>query len=106
MHLAPLPFNLNLTGTGCCAVRNQFQCGRADGAARRPYPLSVPGIGSAALKWVAVFFTTGLSLAQIPQPTDAPRPQPPEQSAAAFKLPDGFRMEVVASEPLIASPSG
>jgi putative membrane-bound dehydrogenase-like protein len=29
----------------------------------------------------------------------------PEQSAAAFKLPDGFRMEVVASEPLIASPS-
>jgi len=30
----------------------------------------------------------------------------PEQSAAAFRLPDGFRMEVVASEPLIASPSG
>ena len=29
----------------------------------------------------------------------------PEQSAAAFKLPDGFRVEVVASEPLIASPS-
>jgi putative membrane-bound dehydrogenase-like protein len=29
----------------------------------------------------------------------------PEQSAAAFKLPEGFRMEVVASEPLIASPS-
>ena len=29
----------------------------------------------------------------------------PDQSAAAFKLPDGFRMEVIASEPLIASPS-
>ncbi len=43
--------------------------------------------------------------AQIPQPTDAPKPLTPEQSAAAFKLPAGFRMEVVASEPLIASPS-
>src|SRR6266404_8188561 len=43
--------------------------------------------------------------AQIPKPTDAPKPMTPEQSAAAFKLPDGFRMEVVASEPLIASPS-
>lgn len=45
------------------------------------------------------------ALGQIPQPTDAPKPMTPEQSAAAFKLPEGFRMEVVASEPLIASPS-
>jgi putative membrane-bound dehydrogenase-like protein len=30
----------------------------------------------------------------------------PEQSAAAFHLPAGFQMEVVASEPLIAAPSG
>ena len=44
--------------------------------------------------------------AQIPPPTDAPKPRTPEESAAAFKLPAGFRMEVVASEPLIASPSG
>jgi putative membrane-bound dehydrogenase-like protein len=44
--------------------------------------------------------------AQIPQPTDAPKPRTPEESAAAFKLPDGFRLEVIASEPLIASPSG
>ncbi|MEW6303250.1 MAG: PVC-type heme-binding CxxCH protein [Verrucomicrobiota bacterium] len=47
----------------------------------------------------------GVSRAQIPQPDDAPKPMTPEQSAAAFQLPDGFRMEVVASEPLIASPS-
>src|SRR5437867_7320075 len=59
---------------------------------------------STALAWVA-FFATHLVLAQIPKPTDAPKPMTPEQSAAAFKLPDGFRMEVVASEPLIASPS-
>ena len=59
---------------------------------------------STALAWAALF-ATNLALAQIPKPTDAPKPMTPEQSAAAFKLPDGFRMEVVASEPLIASPS-
>src|SRR5205085_624737 len=41
----------------------------------------------------------------IPRPDDAPKPLSPEESARAFQLPDGFRMEVVASEPLIASPS-
>ena len=40
-----------------------------------------------------------LGFAQIPKPADAPAPLTPEQSAAAFKLPDGFRMDVVASEP-------
>lgn len=43
--------------------------------------------------------------AEIPRPTDAPGPLTPAQTAAAYKLPDGFRLEVVASEPLIASPS-
>lgn len=57
-----------------------------------------------ALVW-PLLFATNPALAQIPRPTDAPKPTTPEQSAAAFKLPDGFRMEVVASEPLIASPS-
>src|SRR5436309_4246737 len=59
---------------------------------------------STALAWAALC-ATNLALAQIPKATDAPQPMTPEQSAAAFKLPDGFRMEVVASEPLIASPS-
>ncbi|MCD6052109.1 MAG: Cytochrome c, partial [Verrucomicrobia bacterium] len=45
-------------------------------------------------------------LAEIPKPTDAPKPRTPEESAKAFQLPPGFRMEVVASEPLIASPTG
>lgn len=44
-------------------------------------------------------------MAQVPKPTDAPQPMTPEQSAAAFRVPDGFRMEVIASEPLISSPS-
>ena len=54
---------------------------------------------------VSTIFVSSHALGQIPQPTDAPKPMTPEQSAEAFKLPDGFRMEVVASEPLIASPS-
>src|SRR5215510_15531031 len=57
------------------------------------------------LRIFAMFVTASVTLAEIPKPTDAPRPLTPEQSAAAFKLPEGFRMEVVASEPLIASPS-
>src|SRR5437667_7961369 len=61
------------------------------------------------MKALAPFAVTLLAAAaaaaQIPAPTDAPKPLSPEQSAASFRLPDGFRMEVVASEPLIASPS-
>ncbi len=54
----------------------------------------------------ALILTSLLASAQIPLPTDAPKPLTPEQSASAFKLPEGFRMEVIASEPLISSPSG
>ena len=61
-------------------------------------------LGATVVVWSGWFAAT-LALAQIPKPTDAPSPLTPEQSAAAFKLPKGFRMEVVASEPLIASPS-
>jgi putative membrane-bound dehydrogenase-like protein len=43
--------------------------------------------------------------AQIPPPTDAPKPLTPEQTAASYRLPPGFLLEVVAGEPLIASPS-
>ena len=40
--------------------------------------------------------------AQIPKPVDAPGPLTPEQTAASYRLPPGFRLDVVASEPLIA----
>ncbi len=59
-----------------------------------------------AAQGLFVLFVSAHLLAEIPRPGDAPTAQTPEQSASAFKLPDGFRMEVVASEPLIASPSG
>ena len=48
----------------------------------------------------------GSAGAQVPRPTDAPKPLTPEQTAGSYLLPPGFRLEVVASEPLIASPSG
>src|SRR4051812_15456372 len=58
-------------------------------------------------RWLGLAALSALAArAQIPAPTDAPQPLAPEQSAAAFRLPEGFRLEVVASEPLIASPSG
>jgi putative membrane-bound dehydrogenase-like protein len=47
-----------------------------------------------------------LALGEIPKPVDAPLPLSPAESATKFKLPDGFRMELVASEPLIKEPSG
>lgn len=55
--------------------------------------------------FLGLFLMARSIAAQIPAPTDAPKPRSPAESAAAFKLPSGFRMEVVASEPLIASPS-
>lgn len=54
-----------------------------------------------------VFLLTGcLALAQIPKPADAPLPLPPEESAKRFQVPPGFRMELIAAEPLINEPTG
>ncbi|MEQ9406462.1 MAG: c-type cytochrome [Fuerstiella sp.] len=44
--------------------------------------------------------------AQIPQPDDAPPPLTPEESAGCFTVPPGFKVELVACEPLIQEPSG
>jgi hypothetical protein len=44
-------------------------------------------------------------IAQIPLPDDAPQPLSPAESQKHFQLPDGFRIDLVASEPLIADPS-
>ena len=59
----------------------------------------------ALISTAVLLLVAAVVAAQIPAPTDAPKPLSPGRSAAAFKLPEGFRMEVVASEPLIASPS-
>jgi len=44
--------------------------------------------------------------AEIQRPADAPQPLAPAESAKLVKLPPGFRLELVASEPLIREPSG
>lgn len=63
-------------------------------------------LGLKALHCLAFATQIGVVAAQIPDPGDTPQPLSPQASAAAYQLPPGFRMEVVASEPLIASPSG
>ena len=37
--------------------------------------------------------------------TDAPKPLAPEESRKCFKLPEGFRIELVAAEPMLAEPT-
>jgi putative membrane-bound dehydrogenase-like protein len=53
-----------------------------------------------------VILTCNLLQAQIPKPKDAPAPLAPEESARTFKLPPGFKLELIASEPLIREPTG
>ena len=43
--------------------------------------------------------------AEIPKPDDAPQPKAPAESKKCFKLPEGFRIDLIASEPLIRDPS-
>lgn len=53
------------------------------------------------------FFYLAIPLAaQIRIPNDAPQPMAPAESAASVSLPDGFSLELIASEPLIRNPSG
>jgi putative membrane-bound dehydrogenase-like protein len=43
---------------------------------------------------------------QIPPATDAPKPLSPQESRKRFRLPEGFRIELVAAEPHLAEPTG
>ena len=43
--------------------------------------------------------------AQITPAEDAPKPLSPEESLQRVRLPEGFRMELVASEPVVTEPS-
>lgn len=47
-----------------------------------------------------------VTVAQIPPAADAPRPLSPEDSARRVRLPPGFRLELLAAEPLVREPSG
>ena len=54
----------------------------------------------------SILISAGASSAQITKPADAPKPLPPAESAKLFSVPAGFRLEMVASEPLVRQPSG
>jgi putative membrane-bound dehydrogenase-like protein len=56
-----------------------------------------------AVLWVSL---NAMAVAQIQPATDAPRPLPTTEAARSFRLPAGFRMELLASEPLVHEPSG
>jgi putative membrane-bound dehydrogenase-like protein len=53
--------------------------------------------------WIALIADAA---AQIPQPDDAPGPLSVEESRSTFRLPPGYRIDLVASEPLVREPSG
>ncbi|MEE8116775.1 MAG: PVC-type heme-binding CxxCH protein, partial [Gemmatimonadales bacterium] len=46
------------------------------------------------------------SASKIQPAADAPQPLSPEESARKMHLPEGFRIELVASEPVVQDPSG
>ena len=67
-----------------------------------------PGAGSRCLFYgfvVLALISCLDAVAEIPKPDDAPQPLSPEDSKKHFTLPEGFRIDLVASEPLIADPS-
>lgn len=47
-----------------------------------------------------------IAVAQIQPAADAPLPRTPAEAERSFKLPPGFHMELLASEPLVHEPSG
>ena len=58
--------------------------------------------------WLGVLLTVlcrRIPAAEIERAADAPQPLSPQESAACIRLPEGLRIELVASEPLIQEPS-
>lgn len=55
---------------------------------------------------VFVFLLAARVVAEIPRPGDAQPPLSPAESAKLFQLPAGYKIRLLASEPLINEPSG
>ncbi|MFO0940430.1 MAG: PVC-type heme-binding CxxCH protein [Pirellulales bacterium] len=64
---------------------------------------SISNLAKCITIWL-VGSTIGLS--QIPKPEDAPQPLSPQESLKHFRVPQGFRLELITSEPVIREPSG
>lgn len=59
-----------------------------------------------ALACLCIISLAADARAEVERATDAPPALSPEESLQRFQLPPGFRVELVASEPLIREPSG
>ena len=69
----------------------------------------IDSLKSAMVLSVMVAFlviTPGSLFGQIVKPGDAPKPLSPMETQQSFKVPSGFRVELVASEPMVREPSG
>ncbi len=58
-----------------------------------------------ALVCLCFLITLRVTSGQIPKPDDAPQALPPGESQKHFTLPKGFRIDLIAAEPLIRDPS-
>ena len=67
----------------------------------------VRGIALAVCFFVLVVIVPSQALSVTPvQPAaDAPQPLSPKESAKRIRLPDGFRLDLIASEPVVQEPS-
>lgn len=76
-----------------------------------PFPRRIPRHRSQSSRWlgslvILALLWPGSAAAQIQRPADAPEPLSAEESARRVRLPEGFRLELIASEPLVRQPSG
>ena len=67
-------------------------------------PTALPSIAWRRALAILLLGTSCLA-AEIQRAPDAPQPKSPADSAACVRVPAGFRLELVASEPLIQEPS-
>ena len=58
------------------------------------------------VSYVFAFVCASATVAEIPQPKDAPKPLSPQDSVKRVSVPKGFRLELIAAEPLVREPSG
>ena len=91
--------------------RANGNCGWRGGGVRWTHPTTARtgALLASLLALAAAAFVPGLgSLAadKIPQATDAPKPLSPQESRKRFRLPEGFRIELVGAEPMLAEPTG
>src|SRR6267154_1603657 len=74
------------------------------GKHRRRSNLFLLGAIALSLGWLMIRRAPATD--QIVPASDAPKPLTPEESRKTFRLPEGFRVELVASEPMLAEPTG